>query len=467
MSDKRRMHESRGKKNIEQKLPAFFEKAASVNHVYAGTSFVMQFYSFYESLADGERELTGEEEAVWNTVCRIVKENLLDGFDGEKREEAVRALTELRGTVTAKMQALTTYTDRFGLYEYMLNRIEPRFEERLAEPDDDAAAREILQYIFMEKDNVLINTRIHQMLSQLPVRMSRGRFEDMVRAGFENYVGMDTEAVDDFVYRIESVAGLYEPEGLQLHFPELAESLSVMRNADWKGMDEEAYLSTQAAFDGAAEMLETSTDVYYSLMELINLLYAWLLNFPYASAQAAAQTQELMPLLRETAQRALDGVYEPVPEELAGLLVKTEGVLEEFSMQLQKCQGILAGMDGETERTAAALMLEKQLVCLKISAVLLSGSLFADPDAKSSAEPADRAYLKEASDRLVEKLLAAFASQQTPHNRAMIAAVLSELPVFFNSQNEVMDYVRGSLSGCHETAEKAAGIRLMKRLMEE
>lgn len=452
---------------MEQNLPAFFEKASSVNHVFAGTSFLMQFYSFYESIADRERELKEETAAIWKTVCRIAKENLLDGFDGEKREEAVRTLMELRGTITAKMQVLTTYTDRFGLYEYMLNRIEPRFEERLALPDDDTAAREILQYIFMEKDNVLINTRIHQMLSQLPVRMSRGKFEDMVRAGFENYIGMDTEAVDDFVYRIESVAGLYEPEGMDVYFPELAQSLSVMQKTDWKGMNEETYRSTEEAFHQAAAAIAAETDAYYSLMELVNLLYAWLLNFPYASSEAAGRTEGLNPLLCAIVGQALTDAYEPIPEELTGLFVKTEGVLEELSPQLQRQQGILDEMDEETVKTASALMLEKQLVCLKISAVLLSGSLFADADTKNNAKTVDRAYLKKTSDTLVEKLLAAFGSQQTMQNRAMIAAVLSELPVFFNSQNEVMDYVRGSLAGCHETAEKVAGIRLMKRLMEE
>lgn len=467
MSDKKRIHESRGKKNLEQRLPVFFQEAASANDVFAGTSFLMQLYSFYEGITDGERKLEKETQVIWKTVCRIAKENLLEDFDGEKRERAVCTLTELRGTITAKMQALTTYTDRFGLYEYMLNRIEPRFEERLVLPDDDTAAREILQYIFMEKDNVLINTRIHQMLSQLPVRMSRGKFEDMVRAGFESYVGMDTEAVDDFVYRIVSAAGLYEPEGMEEYFPELAQSLSLMQKTDWKGMNEETYRSTEAAFGRAAEMLAAQTDAYYSLMELVNLLYAWLLNFPYASAEAAGRMEALNPLLRAVIERVLTDAYEPIPEALAKLIERTEGVLEELSLKLQGQQGILDEMDEETAKTAAALMLEKQLVCLKISALLLSGSLFADTDAKKGAKTADRAYLKETSDTLVEKLLTAFANQQTMQNRAMIAAVLSELPVFFNSQNEVMDYVRGSLAGCHETAEKAAGIRLMKRLMEE
>ena len=229
MSDKRKEHEIRKKENFERGLSVFFQEAASVNNVYAGTSFLLQFYSFYESIVDGERELSGERLAIWQEINRIVRENFLSGFDGAKREEAVKKLFSLRGQITGKMQVLTTYTDRFSLYEYMLNRMEPRFENEVFLPEDDEAAREILRYIFMEKDNLLVNTRIQQMLSQLPVRMSRGKFEGLVRAGFENYVGMDTGAADDFVYRIVSVAGLYEPEGMKEYFPEFYNSLSVFR----------------------------------------------------------------------------------------------------------------------------------------------------------------------------------------------------------------------------------------------
>ena len=112
-------------------------------------------------------------------------------------------------------------------------------------------------------------------------------------------------------------------------------------------------------------------------------------------------------------------------------------------------------------------MLSEEYACLKTSALLMSGSLFADIEKEVQPQTADRAYLKQAADSLLDKLLTAFFAQPLLLNRARIAAVLKELPVFFNSQNDVMDYVRTSLAGCHEKAEKAASIRLMRKLMEE
>lgn len=463
MSDRRKEHEIRKKEIFERGLSVFFKEAASVNNVYAGTSFLLQFYSFYESIADGERKLSGETLVIWQEINRLVRENFLSSFDGAKREESAKKLFHLRGQITGKMQVLTTYTDRFSLYEYMLNRIEPRFLGEVFVPEDDEAAREILRYIFMEKDNLLVNTRIQQMLSQLPVRMSRGKFESLVRAGFENYVGMDTGAADDFVYRIVSVAGLYEPEGMEDYFPDFSKSLSALKERDWREMGEADYREAQELFSRIAGEVQALTDDYYSLMELVNFLYAWLLNYPYASVEATAQMDHFLPLLEEICAKVSSG------EEIlnAALLDGTEGVLEEFSLKLQKMQGTLSKMEEDVQKSAAALMLEKEYTCLRVSALLLSGSLFAALEPKEQMQIADRAYLKAAADSLVEKLLTAFSLQPQILNRAMIAAVLGELPVFFNSQNEVMDYVRGSLSGCHEMAEKVAGIRLMRKLMEE
>ena len=209
--DKRVIHEVLEGKNLEQNLPFVFGKMATVNHIYAGTSFAMQYFSFYESIADGETDLSDEAVQILKQIAEIVTENIVGSFDGKKREKAVEVLDDIRRKITAKMQVLTAYTDIFSLYEYMINRLELRYE-KLAEMDDDTAAREILQYIFMEKDNVVVNTRIHQMLSQMPVRMSRGKFCDLVKGSFEHYLGMDKKDAKDFVFRIESSAGLYRPD---------------------------------------------------------------------------------------------------------------------------------------------------------------------------------------------------------------------------------------------------------------
>lgn len=466
---KHTIREIREGRNLEQNLPVFLSETASVNHVYAVTSFAMQYFSFYEALVDGDTVLMKELEPVWKNISRMVRENFFDSFDGELREKSIGELDQLRKEITAKMRVLTTYTDIFGLYEYVMNRLEPEFEERLADADNDAVAREILQYIFMEQDNVVINDRIHQMLSQLPVRMSRGKFCDLVKAGMEIYLESDRSSVEDFIYRVESAAGLYRPEGFEEYFPEIAAFYKEMAAADLKNMDAGAYERYSGILKKAVDLIVQATDNYYGIMEIVNLLYAWLLNFPYASVSALQMTEPLNRIIREVCSNVEEEHYENITEELVQEFEKAEGVLEEYSVTMQKLQGLLEEIGGNAEKEISALLLDKLYVCLLRSSGLLSGSLFVDLDRQIAAEEekADRAFLDQRAEELSTKLLHALSEQQKPLNRAMIAAVLHELPVFFNSQNEVMDYVRGSLAGCHDLAEKTASVRLMKTLMEE
>lgn len=462
--DKKVIHEVLEGKNLEQNLPFVFGKMATVNHIYAGTSFAMQYFSFYESIADGETKLPEEAMQILKQIADIVMENIVGSFDGSKREKAIEVLDDIRKTITAKMQVLTAYTDIFSLYEYTINRLELKYEE-LAEIDDDTAAREILQYIFMEKDNVVVNTRIRQMLSQMPVRMSRGKFCDLVKGSFEHYLGMDKKDAKDFVFRIESSAGLYRPYGFSDLFPEIFDSWQTLSVADWSALDSKEFQEKQVLLEKITEKLHKLTDAYYSLEELVNLLYAWLLNIPYSSGEAFKQTEVLFDILRRISKSIIEDSI-VILEDSNAAFAHTEGVLEDLLLELQKNQGVLEELAPQIEKPAQSMMLGKQLSCLVLSSVLLKDSLFIPLEKEESEGQSERQDLDQLSKDLCEKLLGAWSVQPRNLNRAMLAAVLAELPVFFGSQNDVMDYVRSSLAGCHDLAEKIGSVRLMKQLME-
>ena len=153
-------------------------------------------------------------------------------------------------------------------------------------------------------------------------------------------------------------------------------------------------------------------------------------------------------------------------EDSNAAFAHTEGVLEDLLLELQKNQGVLEEIAPQIEKPAQSMMLGKQLSCLMISNVLLKDSLFIPLEKKESEGQSERQDLDQLSKDLCEKLLGAWSAQPRNLNRAMLAAVLAELPVFFGSQNDVMDYVRSSLAGCHDLAEKIGSVRLMKQLME-
>ncbi len=497
--DKRSMREVLEGKNLERNLPPVLTKLATINGIFAELSFSMEYFRFCESVREGETELTEETAALFQRLSLIAEENLSGDFDAAAREDAVQQLFGMRDRITQKMHVLTAYTDIMTLYEYMLNRMELRYAE-VGDIDCDAAAEEIIQFIFMEKDNVTVNERIRAMLSQLPIRMSRGRFCDIVKNGFEPYAGMERSAAEDYAYRVESAAGLYRPAGFEDAFPEIFESWRHFQETDWNGIEERKFLEKQAELDAVSGLLKGHTDQYFSLMELVNHLCAWLLAMPYAGAEAEDRLLKLRSMTARisrcmrSAVPAQDGGMPaegcacneelqntgtqphhdkseqedwPSEEESGSAFRSIEGLIESSALELQRGQAVLAGLPAQAEQAAADAMLGPLLSCVRISGRLLEDSLFTELKEKTEKGKAERRELEELSGALCAKLQDAFSAQPQLLNRAMIASVLFQLPVFFETRAEVAEYVRTSLAGCRDLAEKVQSVRLMKQWMEE
>ena len=68
---------------------------------------------------------------------------------------------------------------------------------------------------------------------------------------------------------------------------------------------------------------------------------------------------------------------------------------------------------------------------------------------------------------LFEELARSFEGQPKVLVRAIMAKVLSCLPVFFESLDEVREYVKNSLVSCTDEMEKAVTMKLIGDMMEE
>ncbi len=464
--DKQSLKELQAGKNLERHLPGFLTELASNYYLFAGSSFAMQYYSFYEALADKEMELPKEAEALWAELNCLVRVNMLGGFDAVEREKSITAINRLKKELYKITKVVTTYADKLALYEYILNRLEPGFEDGVEDIDQDEAAREILKYIFMDNDNMMINIRIQQMLSQLPVRMSRGKFCDLLKNSLELYIEAESSTVDHFLYMIESSAGLYEADGMKELFPELQALSEAICQMDVQNVTKEQFEEQSARVQQATGLLQQATDVYMGMMEIVNSLYTCVLNVPYASGEVVKRVADFEAIIRVIVDNVEADKYANVPEELVQSFEKAEGVFEKYVDVIQMQRGLLEELDGTVDKQLQSMMLDKQMECLRQTPDPAGSSLFEENEETKETVTVDRAYIDRVIEAETEKFLKAIAAQPKALNRAMMAAVLSQLPVFFNSQNEVMDYVRGSLAGCYDVAERVACVRLMKQIME-
>ena len=77
----------------------------------------------------------------------------------------------------------------------------------------------------------------------------------------------------------------------------------------------------------------------------------------------------------------------------------------------------------------------------------------------------DRERLEEVTKEVMGILERGMEGRSKSYNRSIMASVLKELPVFFNSHTEVMNYVLQSLHNCSNEGEKRGAVAMLKNLL--
>ena len=168
---------------------------------YAYSRLTLNYYMYY----DASQEEDFPEKILGPLAERF--HSLLGGF--LQGSTSLEELDALRSEVIREMEQTTAYTDILQAYEYVLNRLEGRFEPRLmgkARPAVDAeeTAWEIMAHIREAGDAASINQRIQNIVGQLPVRLTKAKFFAMVEEGLSLYIGSPRESLDDMIGLLRS-----------------------------------------------------------------------------------------------------------------------------------------------------------------------------------------------------------------------------------------------------------------------
>ena len=457
-------------KGLEENIPQLFNHLVNHYHSFSAVRLAMHYYAFYETYCDDEDTWGDEAKNTISNLNRVIGEAVLKSLSGKKLEDEVRKVDGIRNEITKRMKVLTIYTDIFRIYEYVLNRTEYRFKEEITLVEDDELAKEVLRYIFDTEDNVIINDKIREMVGQLPIRMTKQKYFDLLKDSIGNYKGSEKSSLDSYLYMLRTSAMLYSEEDMQAYYPKLWENKEFLAHLKYKDITENEFEKAVEAIRVASLMLETQTNVYYSLQEIVNGVYAILLCSPYVGMVTSGLDKQ-----EEAAFAILSGVHQvfvkngkkELPSRLLELFTEIEGVQEELSYDLPVMEDSLYEIDRNHRKLTESLMIDKMLNILLHSGKLLSNSLFIDIDEKASDEVADEETLEKETVKLLEELSTLFEEHDRMVDRAVMANTLNKIPVFFQNHTEVMDYVRYSIEHCTEKYEKMACTEIIRGIMNE
>lgn len=435
---------------------------------YSYTRLALNYYMYYETSL--EHFLSDNRLVTLSAAYnRLLKGFLEDGCD-------IGALDELRNQVTAVMETSTAYTDAFQAYEYVLNRLEGRFGPQLLEDSgisgEDAMTVRIMSYIMDEDDPMTVNERIRSVLGQLPVRLTKQKFFAFVEEGLSAYRGGTRESLDDMLYILRSEALLNQPEDMVTGYEELHSILEKFKTSDYRDMKPEHYRYLTSEMERAGRILMDKTSQMMLLTELVNDLYVLFLARDTVMMEVSEE-QRLKGILEKILALFEAGKGDEIPQELTDSLEKLEGKQEAYFEQWISGLGTeepKAGKVHHKPHDASEIQgQEDDADKLYKVELLLSGSSFMSLRGHKPGGEAlvDDIMLKQALEQFQNEFSQAFDGQPKALVRAVMAKVLSCLPVFFESLEEAQEYIKNSLESCTDYMEKAITMKLIEELMNE
>jgi predicted ribosome quality control (RQC) complex YloA/Tae2 family protein len=267
---------------------------------------------------------------------------------------------------------------------------------------------------------------------------------------------------------IKSSAMLYKPEGLDTEYPELILLMNRLEACEIKNITEEEYNNFTSSLEKAGNTLKSSIDYYYALQEIVNLVYAINLLTPYAYMETDAQfdDDQYKMVIKEINKHFNDNHISQISEDIMDKLVQTEGIQEELLEKMDDLESCLYKIETNYMNLVESLMLKSTFHCLDTATNLIGNSLFIDLTSAENHDKADKKYIETKQDELIRLFTEFFTGKSKEIYRAVVANTINKMPLFFQSSNDVMDYVRNSLEQCRDVAEKKACIDMIKNFWE-
>lgn len=447
-------------KDLELTIPKYIELLDSQFNLYSIVKLCLNFYTIREMLEEGSdiAEFKEDYEKVSKLLVKAIKKGeAIDSSD-------IEIIDTIRNSVEYKMKLLTAYTDGFEIYEYILNRLEAGIKNTVNEVDIDLLSNKMFQYVFSENDTVVVNSKLQILMSQLPVRMTKNKFYDVVANTLSIYKGGETSSVDDFVDMLKTAVLMVKPDGFETEYPELYDVYKRLEEIDYKTLDEGTFDRLSMDINNGAEFITNQVSFYMLFQEVINDTYTILLTTKGSALNADNEAYNSAVKIIDT---CVNSFSEDSADELMDAFMSLEGAQEYVYENVMILETALDDVAVKSEGLGEAVI--KDINTLKTVEKLVSSSLFIDLKKEFNADSkiADSDYI----GKLKEGLTAAFADYFKDKSmivvRSIMCKILAAMPIFLDTQQEIKNYFDYVLGNCKNDSELTACDKLICEIIEE
>ncbi len=453
------------KKYTRENFEHFARYMTNTENRMAMLQLALNYPVFYESISDLEVQADCPAcvlEAAGEIRALTEKYVIGECSEGEAAE-GLAAVAALRDRLTEYMKTLSAYGDWLSLYEYVLNRREYNYRDssHIAKTEDGELTRRIMDYLAAEGDNRTAQFNTVHVIEQLPVRMTRKRFFDIVKDGLRVYIGSEKKSVADLAERLTQAAVAEEPDSERL-FADMAEAKDSIAAGLSQELDGEKFEAVYECLEKAFLNLNSYMDCVMLEQEVVNDIYIVLLTCSI-TCQDLTEKQNCVDILNEINGFFANPERPEIDEALDDLFVQLEGIQEYLHEQLENYESVLEGLPKESGQAD----IDETLMHLRWCVKLHSASIFAELEQQADTSEADEAYVMETAGKLCQMYQQQFDRLPKMMVRGIMSAALGQLPLFVTNYRELEDYVSTSLQNCTDTAEKLACTELLLEIMEE
>lgn len=451
--------------NLEGNIKEYAKLLSEKYNYYAMVKMSMNFYTMKEIIS----EMTDKNTDVckyFSVLERLVENNILNRSAVD--EEAITAVKQIRENIEYKMKILTSYTDGYEIYEYILNRVEAKVKDKVEDIDTALLSDKMYSYVFNESDKMVVNSKLQLLMAQLPVRMTKSKFGDVVAGTLALYKGGEKASLDEFCEMLRTTSLITKPKGFETEYPFLYHVYTDLLAADYKELNEEDFDSLNDRLNQAAAIINEEASNYILMQEIANDIYTILLAIDEEYEECSKYPAYTAAI--NIVKRCMEcESFDELAEELMDSFISLEGAQEDVTENIMPLEAAFDDICVGKSEDIKALGLEDKFKKLDKISRLLSTSLFIDVEKKTGnlADMVDEDYFIEVRDRLIEDFMTLFKDCDRLVVRSIMCKILAAMPIFLNSKQEIKDYFDYTLSGCKDMSELTACNKLICELIEE
>ncbi len=447
-------------KDLEITLPKYLDILESQCNLYAVSKLCLNFYTIREML--DEIEYVADFKKDYKVIAELLTKALIMGQ--EINDDDINTIDSLRNSVEYRMKLLTSYTDGFEIYEYILNRLEADIKGTTEEVDVELLSNKMFQYVFSENDTVVVNSKLQLLMSQLPVRMTKNKFYDVVANTLSIYKGGETSSVDDFVDMLKTAVLITKPDGFDTEYPELYDTYVKLEIADYKTMDEGTFDRLSVDINQGAEYISAQVSFYMLFQEVINDTYTILLT---SKGKDANKEDYIFKSAVKIVDTCINSFSEDSAEMLMDSFMSLEGVQENVYENVMILETVLDDVALKCNENYPQY--SNHILSLRRIEKLISSSLFIDLNKEFGVESkvADSDYIAELKEKLTAEFADYFKDKSIIVVRSIMCKVLAAMPIFLDTQQEIKNYFDYVLDNCKNNSELTACNKLICDIIED